>query len=206
MRVLFRTRAATLALLLNVGVILGLLFGAVAFADAAKPLSAQAQAYAGAARAGYVKAAASPVLPVRTTTPAASTVAAVTIVAPSPSGHSLDCLASAVYYEARGESAAGRAAVAQVVLNRTHRAGYPHSVCGVVYQGAGEGACQFSFVCNGATHGQRDRLAWADARKVAARALAGHVASAVGRAISFRAAKGPAPTGSMRLGGHLFFT
>lgn len=97
----------------------------------------------------------------------------------------IDCLTAAVYYEARGEKPAGQAAVAQVVLNRTRRAGYPKSVCGVVYQRARARTCQFSFVCNGAMRATRERTAWIESRKVAARALAGHVMKAVGRATCF---------------------
>src|ERR1700677_1873993 len=57
----------------------------------------------------------------------------------------LDCMTAAVYYEARGESAAGQAAVAQVVLNRVRHPAFPKSVCAVVYQGAATHSCQFSF-------------------------------------------------------------
>ncbi len=118
----------------------------------------------------------------------------------------LDCLSAAIYYEARGEAVDGRAAVAQVVLNRTRRpTQFPHSVCGVVYQGAAKGACQFSFVCNGAMRGRREHDAWLDARRIAARALAGHVMTAIGKATSFHAANGgQAPAGGLRLGGHVF--
>jgi spore germination cell wall hydrolase CwlJ-like protein len=52
-----------------------------------------------------------------------------------------DCLASAVYFEARGESLEGQLAVAEVVLNRTRSGRYPTSICGVVEQ-----PWQFSFV------------------------------------------------------------
>jgi len=64
---------------------------------------------------------------------------------------SLDCLAQAVYYEARSEGENGERAVAQVVLNRVRHPAWPNSVCGVVYQGpmrAG-GGCQFTFTCDG---------------------------------------------------------
>ena len=63
------------------------------------------------------------------------------------SARELDCLSQAVYYEARGESSEGQAAVAQVVLNRLRHPGFPKTVCGVVYQGAQDQACQFSFAC-----------------------------------------------------------
>ena len=52
-----------------------------------------------------------------------------------------DCLASAVYFEARGEPIEGQLAVAEVVLNRSRSGRYPATICGVVEQ-----PWQFSFV------------------------------------------------------------
>jgi len=52
-----------------------------------------------------------------------------------------DCLASAVYFEARGEPIDGQLAVAEVVLNRSRSGRYPATICGVVTQ-----PWQFSFV------------------------------------------------------------
>jgi hypothetical protein len=52
-----------------------------------------------------------------------------------------DCLASAVYFEARGEPIEGQLAVAEVVLNRAASGRYPADICGVVEQ-----PWQFSFV------------------------------------------------------------
>jgi N-acetylmuramoyl-L-alanine amidase len=46
----------------------------------------------------------------------------------------LVCLARNVYFEARGEPAAGRYAVAEVTMNRKASGRYPDTVCGVVYQ------------------------------------------------------------------------
>lgn len=46
----------------------------------------------------------------------------------------LNCLVKNTYYEARGEPVEGKIAVAQVVLNRVDRAGYPKTICSVVYQ------------------------------------------------------------------------
>jgi spore germination cell wall hydrolase CwlJ-like protein len=46
----------------------------------------------------------------------------------------LTCLALNVYYEARGEPAAGRYAVAEVTMNRVASRRYAGTVCGVVYQ------------------------------------------------------------------------
>jgi len=60
------------------------------------------------------------------------------------------CLANAVYFEARGESTRGQAAVAQVVLNRVRNPAYPDTICKVVYQNEHmKNRCQFSFACDG---------------------------------------------------------
>ena len=45
-----------------------------------------------------------------------------------------DCLANAVYFEARGEPIEGQLAVAEVVLNRTRSGRYPATICEVVTQ------------------------------------------------------------------------
>jgi spore germination cell wall hydrolase CwlJ-like protein len=84
----------------------------------------------------------------------------------------LDCLARAIYFEARGESIKGQAAVAEVVLNRTQSPVFPRTVCGVVQQ-AGNGGCQFSFVCDGRADTIADRNAWYVAEKVASAYIAG---------------------------------
>ena len=52
-----------------------------------------------------------------------------------------DCLANAIYFEARGEPIEGQLAVAEVVLNRTQSGRYPATICDVVTQ-----PWQFSFV------------------------------------------------------------
>jgi spore germination cell wall hydrolase CwlJ-like protein len=65
------------------------------------------------------------------------------------------CLANAIYFEARGESLKGQAAVAQVVLNRVRNPTYPNTICGVVYQNDNwRNRCQFSFACDG----RKDRI------------------------------------------------
>lgn len=58
------------------------------------------------------------------------------------------CLATAIYFEARGEPVAGQIAVAEVVLNRVDSRAYPNSICGVTGQ-TGGGGCQFSYACDG---------------------------------------------------------
>jgi spore germination cell wall hydrolase CwlJ-like protein len=100
---------------------------------------------------------------------------------------SLQCLAEAVYYEARSESEDGQRAVAQVVLNRVRHPAYPGSVCGVVYQGplrAG-GGCQFTFTCDGSLVRLPFGEDWARARRIATEALAGFVYAPVGLATNY---------------------
>ncbi len=76
------------------------------------------------------------------------------------------CLASALYHEARGESVKGEFAVAEVILNRVDSRAYPNTICGVVHQG-GRGGCQFSFTCDGASDRIREQGAYVQAGKIA---------------------------------------
>ena len=62
----------------------------------------------------------------------------------APLDQETNCLATAVYFEARGESLEGQLAVARVVMNRAVSGRYPTDWCGVVKQPA-----QFSFVRHG---------------------------------------------------------
>jgi spore germination cell wall hydrolase CwlJ-like protein len=103
----------------------------------------------------------------------------------------LDCLTQAVYYESRGESPRGQAAVAQVVLNRVRHPAFPKTICAVVFQGAGLGKadCQFSFVCDGSMRQTRDEEAWDKAQHIAARALSGAVIAEIGNATHFHATR-----------------
>jgi spore germination cell wall hydrolase CwlJ-like protein len=100
---------------------------------------------------------------------------------------SLQCLAEAIYYEARSESEDGQRAVAQVVLNRLRSPAYPASVCGIVYQGpmrAG-GGCQFTFTCDGSLRFAPSGAGWDRARRIAAAALNGSVYAPVGYATHY---------------------
>ena len=53
----------------------------------------------------------------------------------------LNCLAGAIYFEAKGESLPGQLAVGRVVIARSRSGRFPNSYCGVVFQPS-----QFSFV------------------------------------------------------------
>lgn len=97
------------------------------------------------------------------------------------------CLTQAIYYEAANEPRAGKAAVAQVVLNRMRHPAYPNTVCGVVYEGVNARVCQFSFTCDGALLREPMARQWQDSAAVAREALAGKQMSAVGTATHYHA-------------------
>jgi N-acetylmuramoyl-L-alanine amidase len=91
----------------------------------------------------------------------------------APLDQESNCLATAVYFEARGESVDGQLAVARVVMNRAASGRYPPSWCATVKQPA-----QFSFV----RHGQFPAVdyasdAWRKAEAVARLAAANAVPS-----------------------------
>lgn len=86
----------------------------------------------------------------------------------------LNCLAEAVYYEARSERFVGQLAVAQVVMNRVRHSAYPDSICGVVYQGSERRTgCQFTFTCDGSLARQPRGRAWLRSQAVAEHAYLG---------------------------------
>ena len=85
-----------------------------------------------------------------------------------------NCLARAVYFEARSESELGQLAVAKVILNRVKDKDYPNTICGVVYQGSGSrNSCQFSFACDGLPDDVKQPGAWTKSKAIAQKALAG---------------------------------
>jgi len=84
-----------------------------------------------------------------------------------------ECLAEAVYFEARGEPLKGQFAVAEVILNRVDGKSYPSSVCDVVTQGESGPGCQFSFICDGKPEVVTERPAFEQAGKIASIMLAG---------------------------------
>ena len=82
----------------------------------------------------------------------------------------LKCLATAIYFEARGESRQGQLAVAQVVLNRVKNPAYPNTICGVVYQNRNHRhACQFSFACDRIPDRITEPGPWKEAQDLAPR-------------------------------------
>lgn len=102
------------------------------------------------------------------------------------SARALDCLATAVLYEA-GDDTTGQRAVAQVIINRVRHPAFPKTICGVVFQGSERRTgCQFTFTCDGALYRHRwSDAAWARARTVAGLALRGQVFAKVGHATHY---------------------
>ena len=89
----------------------------------------------------------------------------------------LECLATNIYFEARGESLAGQIAVGNVVINRVSSDKFPNTICKVVYQGYHKGSfplkhkCQFSWYCDGLPEVKEDKEAWEAAIEAAKIAL-----------------------------------
>jgi spore germination cell wall hydrolase CwlJ-like protein len=77
-----------------------------------------------------------------------------------------NCLATAVYFESRGEPVEGQLAVADVVMNRAASGRYPSDWCSVVKQKA-----QFSFVRHGQFPAITDAYSWQTAQAVARTAI-----------------------------------
>lgn len=115
----------------------------------------------------------------------ASSLAELVAAVPTPSSPSrdLECLASAIYFEARGEPLMGQLAVGSVVVNRATSGRFPTSYCGVVYQPS-----QFSFVRGGRIPAiNRDSVAWKHAKALATIADEGLWASPARDALFFHA-------------------
>ena len=89
-------------------------------------------------------------------------VTAAPVAAETYQRRQVNCLAKAIYFEARSESVDGQFAVARVILNRTESGHYPDTICGVVYQNAHRmNRCQFSFACDKLPDQPDESIAWA---------------------------------------------
>ena len=116
-----------------------------------------------------------------------------------------ECLASAVYFESKGEPLQGQLSVAEVVLNRARSGRFPASICGVVKQRG-----QFSFVRGGRLPAvRRDSAAWRKAVAVAHIARADLADGAAPKALFFHARRvAPGWSRATRvatIGNHVFY-
>ena len=84
------------------------------------------------------------------------------------------CLATAIYYEARSEALSGQLGVAEVIVNRVNDHRYPNTICDVVFQGATRTTgCQFTFTCDGAMNKDPRGKRWEQANSIAAHVMMG---------------------------------
>jgi spore germination cell wall hydrolase CwlJ-like protein len=106
---------------------------------------------------------------------ALAAIIALAVARPAQSGSDTDqgaqCLALAMYWEAKSEGRDGMLAVASVVLNRVAHPEFPDTVCAVVKQGGEAPPCQFSWWCDGKSDRPTDPRAWALATRIADKAL-----------------------------------
>lgn len=130
---------------------------------------------------------------------------------PVPKGDAeWECMKTALYFEARGETIEGQFAVAEVILNRVDSVRYPNTVCGVVKQG-GTRECQFSFHCDGRTEAMVDQEAEDISGRIARVMLDGAPRSLTDGAMYFHTL-GVKPSWSKRfaktasIGAHLFYS
>ncbi len=126
-------------------------------------------------------------------------------------GAEWECLAQALYFEARGETVKGQFAVAEVILNRAASPRFPGSVCEVISQGTGQRyQCQFTYNCDGRAETIAEPRAYERVGKVAKIMLDGAPRNLTGgatfyhsRTVSPRWARAFMRTAS--IGEHLFY-
>jgi N-acetylmuramoyl-L-alanine amidase len=122
-----------------------------------------------------------------------------------PAEQSVECVAEAVYYEARGESDESQAAVAHVVVNRAEHEEFPDTPCEVV-----DDSCEFSYRCDGRPEAMADEGDRKEAFRIAEEVVEGDRPDPTGGALWFHARsvqvdwfETRARTGA--IGGHIFY-
>lgn len=124
--------------------------------------------------------------------------------APATLSNELECLAGAIFFEAKGESLAGQLAVGRVIIARSQSGRFPASYCGVVYQPS-----QFSFIRGRSMPAiNRSGHQWQNAVRVAVIADQGTWKSPVEGAMFFHAAHVSPRWGKSRMAkidGHIFY-
>lgn len=113
----------------------------------------------------------------------------------------LRCLASAVYFESRGEPLEGQLAVAQAIVNRVESGRYAGTICGVLSQPG-----QFSYNRSRTPRGGND---WVVAKAIAAIALQDMWRDVAPGALSFHASyvrpNWQGRTKVVQIGRHIFY-
>ncbi|MEM8536548.1 MAG: cell wall hydrolase [Pseudomonadota bacterium] len=126
-------------------------------------------------------------------------------------GDQWECLAEALYFEARGESVRGMFAVGEVILNRVDSNNYPDTLCAVINQGTGRKyACQFTYTCDGRAETIGEPRSWERVGKVARILMDGAPRVLTGGATHYHT-KAVNPSWAQRyprtasIGSHLFY-
>lgn len=100
-----------------------------------------------------------------------------------PGNRELECLATGIYFESKGEPLAGQLAVGQVIANRASSGRFPSSYCGVLFQRS-----QFSFIRGKSLPAApRSSKQWQTAVAIAKIVDKGLKLSSVGKALFFHA-------------------
>ena len=121
-----------------------------------------------------------------------------------------DCLALALYWEARGEGRRGMVAVGWTILNRVRSRDFPGTPCGVVRQGGERPPCQFSFWCDGKSDRPREPHSWRRAQIIAAELLLNPPPDPTGGSLFFHATSvrpywARTQSRTVRIGSHVFY-
>jgi len=114
-----------------------------------------------------------------------------------------NCVATAVYYESKGEPMVGQLAVARVIMNRAKSGRFASTPCGVVTQRS-----QFSFVHGGVLPSVPDNAMWRQAKLVARMAMQDGYAGPAASALYFHAKRvspGWNRTSLGAIGNHIFY-
>lgn len=120
-----------------------------------------------------------------------------------------ECLAEALYFEARGTGPEGRRAVGEVIMNRAAHPEFPSTVCGVVDHRY-NGSCQFSYRCDSIPETYNEPVELAHARATALVLLTDRQKDITKGALFFHAASmAPGWFGTLhhlgRFGGNIFY-
>lgn len=132
--------------------------------------------------------------------------------------HEVECMATAMYHEARGEGEVGMIGVGYIIAHRMENRDFPDTACKVVYQGkrnkAGRlvyGKCQFGWACKGPPPKKpADAVLYERAKELAKLVMLGYAPDPVVGLLYFHeySAK-PNPkvryAARKRLGNHLFY-
>ena len=102
-----------------------------------------------------------------------------------PLEDAITCLARTIYWEANRKDDAEMEAIANVVMNRLGHKGFPNTICGVVRQGNEQGACQFSWWCDGRSDDAEEEEPYSKAKEIARKALNRQLKDRSGGALYF---------------------